>query len=123
MALLTMAAYFLSFNALHGGVETARTVALITLIMLEIGGAFVFRSFRKGVLGRSLLVNLPLFYASIASIIVTLAIIYTPARKVFETVPIGPEYWAVAIGLTALMILVYDVLKIINRKRQFMKMV
>ncbi len=121
MAVLTMASYYLSFNIMGGSVQTARTVALVTLIMLEVGGAFVFRSFRKGVLTRSPLVNPYLFYASAASIIATLVIIYTPARKVFETVNVGLSYWLVAIGLTLIMIIIYDVLKVINNKKRFIE--
>ena len=123
MGLLALASYLISFNLLGASHETARTVALMTLILLEIGNAFNFRSFRKYTISRSPLVNKYLFYASVISIIATLIIIYTPLNRIFETVPIGLNYWLVALGLTALMIVIYDVLKMLNRKKQFIRLV
>ncbi len=121
MGLLTLSSYYLSYNVLGSTQQEAQTVALVTLIIIEIGNAFNFRSFRKGVFGRSLLVNKYLFLASLTSIIATLIIIYTPVSKVFQTIPIGLEFWAVAISLTLIMIIVYDILKYFNNKREFLK--
>ncbi len=123
MGLFTLASYLISFNFLGASHETARTVALMTLILLEIGNAFNFRSFRKYTLSRSPLVNKFLFYASAISIIATLLIIYTPLNRIFETIPIGINYWLVALGLTALMVIIYDVLKTINNRRHFLRLV
>lgn len=122
MALLTLASYYLSFNILSSSHKEAQTVALITLIFVEIGNAFNFRSFRKGVIGRSLWVNKYLFLASIISIIATIIIIYTPLNNPFSTIPISAKFWALALALTLAIIIIYDVLKYFNKKKNFIEL-
>ncbi|MBS3077806.1 cation-transporting P-type ATPase [Candidatus Pacearchaeota archaeon] len=119
LALFTLSAYFISFNIEGNDAAYARTTALVSLIILEIVSAFNFRSFRKGVLNRSPLVNPYLFFASLISLLATVLIIYTPLSNIFETVPIGIKGWLVAILLSLLLILIYDVLKAINNKKRF----
>jgi len=110
--------YFLSFNILGKSVEYSRTVALMTLIFLEIVSAFNFRSFRKGVLNRGLFVNPYLFYAAAISLIATFAIIYTPLNKLFETIPLGIEGLMIGLLSSLLLIIIFDVLKYINNKKK-----
>lgn len=119
MAFFTLLIFYISFNIVGESVEYARTAALVTLIVLEIAGAFVFRSFRKGVLNRSPFVNKALFIASTVSIIATLLIIYTPLKRVFETAPITLIDWTVAVFLLFLFIAIFDILKKINGKKKF----
>src|SRR3989338_4238572 len=57
LAVLVLASYFLVFNVLGETHEYSRTVALFSLICLEIVSAFNFRSFRRGVLTRGIFVN------------------------------------------------------------------
>jgi len=119
MMSFVLLSYFLSFNILGKSAEYSRTVALMTLIFLEITSAFSFRSFRKGVLNRGLLVNPYLFYASAISLIATFVIIYTPLNKLFETVPISIEGFMIGISLSFLLIIIFDALKYINNKQRF----
>lgn len=111
MAFLTLATFFVSFNLLNQSLEVARTTALVSLILLEIAGAFHFRSFRKQVLTRSPFVNPYLFYASGISIFATLLIIYTPANLIFGTFPIDGVLWGVPIATALLLILIFDLKK------------
>jgi len=122
MGLLTLSSYYLSYNVMGSTQQEAQTVALITLILIEIGNAFNFRSFRKGVIGRSLWVNKYLFMASIISIIATLIIVYTPVNELFQTMPIGFSYWGVALGLTIFLIIIYDILKYYNSSKRFLEL-
>lgn len=117
MALFTLASYFLSFNIFGNSHAYARTTALVSLILLEIVSAFNYRSFRKGVLNRSPFVNIYLFYASVLSVIATIAVIYSPLNKLFETVPLGIEGWLISVLSAFLLILVFDVIKAVNNKR------
>jgi len=119
MMSFVLLSYFLSFNILGKSAEYSRTVALMTLIFLEITSAFSFRSFRKGVLNRGLLVNPYLFYASVISLIATFGIIYTPLNILFETVPISIEGFMIGIPLSFLLIIIFDALKYINNKKKF----
>ncbi|MFH0905762.1 MAG: cation-transporting P-type ATPase [archaeon] len=81
MGLLVLSVFYFVFNILNLGEITSRTIALVSLIFIEISAAYTYRSFRKLALTRSLLVNKYLFFASILSIIATLVIIYTPVNK------------------------------------------
>lgn len=116
MSVFTMAVFYICFNLYGMDINTARTSALLALILLEIAAAFVFRSFRKPVLSRSPFVNRYLVLASLLSIIFTLAIIYTPLKNIFETSSLGFINWALAMGAVLLLLLVFDVLKLLMKR-------
>jgi len=116
MAFLTLATYFFSFNILGKDVQTSRTIALVTLILLEISSAFNFRSFRYLVLTRSPFVNKYLVYASAGSLVATLVILYTSVRDVFETVPLSLIEWGLPLYASGLIIVIYDLLKIYSNE-------
>ncbi len=122
MCIITLLSFYVSFNLLGQNFEYARTTALVTLILLEIANAYNFISFRKKVSLSSLKVNIYLFYASIISIIATLAIIYAPLNKVFGTVPIGINNWIIAILASLSIIIIFDIFKYINKKKEFLKL-
>lgn len=117
LALITLGVFYCTYNVLEFETARARTVALVTLIMLEIASAFNFRSYTKGVLRRSLFVNKYLVLASVLSIIATLVVVYTPANRVFETTPIGVFGWTVALIAFFLLWIVFDMWKLYNNKR------
>ena len=119
LTLLVLSSYFLVFNILGETHEYARSVALFSLIGLEIVSAFNFRSYRKGVLNRGLMVNPYLVYASAISLIATFVIIYSPLNKVFETVPLGIDGLLVVIVLSLSLVIIFDLLKYINNKTKF----
>src|SRR3989338_4193886 len=119
LAVLVLASYFLMFNILGETHEYARTVALFSLIGLEIVSAFNFRSYRTGVLNRGLMVNPYLVYASAISLIATFVIIYSPLNKVFETVPLGIDGLLIVAVLYLSLALIFDLLKYVNNKKKF----
>ena len=119
LAFFTLSSIYISFNLFNNDFESSRTIALVSLIMLEIASAFNFRSFRKGVFNRSPFVNKYLFYASLISILATILIVYTPINKIFETAPISLMGWIYAIIPALLLIAVFDLLKAINNKKKF----
>lgn len=121
MCVATLLAHYVSFNVLHQSVEVARTQALVTLILIEIGTAFTFRSLRKRVLNRSPFINKYLFMASVISILATILIVYwAPAASVFETVPIKIDSWILAIMTALVLVVIYDIGKVINKKVNFL---
>ena len=120
MTVMVLGAYYLVFNIMGETHEYARTVALFTLIGLEIASAFNYRSFRKGVFNRGLMVNPYLVYASVISLLATFAIIYTPASKIFETVPLRFDKMLIVLSLSLLFILIFDLLKYLNNKNKFL---
>ncbi len=119
MASFTLLIFWFTYNVLGQTVSDARTTTLITLILVEIAGAFVYRSFRKGVLTRSPFVNPYLFIASTISILATIVIVYTPVNKIFETIPVPLIDWIVALGFAFLLIIIFDVFKFFNNKYKF----
>ena len=114
MGLLTLGVFYLTLNVFKQDIMIARTAALVTLIFFEISNAFNFRSFRKGVLNHSPFSNKYLVYASIISIMATLAVIYTPLNKIFETVPISLFNFLIAIVASLSIIIIFDVLKAVK---------
>jgi Ca2+-transporting ATPase len=114
MALFVLVTFYFAFNVLGQAADNARTTALLTLICLEIAGAFNFRSFRKPALTRSPLVNPFLAIASALSIIATILIIYTPLNQVFQTVPLTLVDWVIGAGFGLLLMLIFDIFKRIN---------
>jgi Ca2+-transporting ATPase len=89
--------------------------------MIEIGIAFTFRSLRKLVFTRSPFVNKYLFMASVVSIVATIIIVYwAPARSVFETVPISLNSWVIAVLTALILVVIFDIGKVINKKTNFL---
>jgi len=122
MMLITLAVFYVTFNILKQGFDSARTTALLALIFLEIGNAYNFMSFRKKVSFKSLKVNPYLFYASIISILATILIIYTPANKIFGTVPVPFVDWLVALIAGLFIILIFNIFKSINNRKDYFKL-
>ncbi|MBM3232921.1 cation-transporting P-type ATPase [Candidatus Pacearchaeota archaeon] len=116
MALFTLTAFFIAFNLLGQDTSTARTAALLTLILLEIMSAYNFLSYKAPVIFSTLFENKYLFIASIISLLATLAIIYTPLNVVFETVPLSPTYWMISVVFSILIIGFFNFFKGINNK-------
>jgi len=122
MMILTLIVFYVAFNILGQSFDSARTIALVTLIFLEIGNAYNFMSFRKKVGFKSLKVNPYLSYASVISILATIIIVYTPANKIFGTVPIPFIDWVVALIAGLSMILIFNFFKGINNKKEYFKL-
>jgi P-type Ca2+ transporter type 2C len=120
MTVFALMAFYIAYNLLELSIEQSRTLALLVLILLEIVGAFSFRSFRKVVIGRSLFVNKYLVYASAASLLATIAIIYTPLSAPFETAPLSLAAWSGAAAAALLAVLIVDIIKKINNKKKYL---
>ncbi|MFH1332090.1 MAG: cation-transporting P-type ATPase, partial [archaeon] len=100
ISLAVIGLYYYQIKVQNEDVVIARTTALVTLILFEITNAFNFRSFRKPVHKMDLFANKPLIYACIASLLATIAIVYTKANTVFGTAPIGLWHWIIAITIS-----------------------
>ena len=121
MAFATLGTFYYTFKILNQDISVARTTALVTLIFFEIANAFNFRSFKYPVYKLPLFANKYLIYASAISILATVLIIYTPLNTIFETVPISLSYWIFAFVTALSVIVIFDVLKIISKKRFLIK--
>lgn len=122
MAVMTLLVYFIVFNVLGKSTVEARTTALLTLILLEIGGAYNFLSFKKEVGRGTWKTNKYLLGAAALSIIATLMIIYTPLNKVFGTIPLEVLDWIVSLGFMFTFIIIFNLLKRWNNDREVLKL-
>jgi Ca2+-transporting ATPase len=123
MSILTLLVLYIVSDSLHQDFTYARTTALLTLILLETAAAYSFTSFRHMVTFKSLITHKYLSYATIFSLIATLMIIYMPFfNKVFGTVPLGLVDWTIALVSGLIFIFFFNVLKMINNKKQFFKL-
>ncbi len=111
MGIIVLTVFYCTLYVFHQDIDTARTVTLVALILLEIANAFNFRSFRHPVYSSSLFTNKLLIYASILSILATLVIIYSPLNTLFGTVPITMLNWVFAILAAVLIVILFDILK------------
>jgi P-type Ca2+ transporter type 2C len=111
-------------NEVGAPLEFARTVALMTIVLMGLAKAFNFRSFRKGVLTRSPFINPYLVYTSAISVLLLAAIIYAPhylgVRNVFDTYPVPFFYWIITGLLSLIIIVVFDIMKYVNNKYRFL---
>jgi P-type Ca2+ transporter type 2C len=103
------------------GEDSARTVVFSTMVLFGITNAFNFRSFRKLTIGRSLLTNRALCYASIFVILSLVTLIYTPIGRIFELIEVEPFYLLIALGVSLLSIIVFDSFKYFNRTNHIWK--
>jgi len=121
MGVLLFGVSYLSYNIIQFPPEVARTTVLVSMVMVQIANAYNFRSFRYRVIGRGLLVNKYLFFASLVSITATLAIVYyAPLGKMFETNALGVESWLIAMGAALSIVVFFDILKTFNNKTRLL---
>ncbi|MGV8141439.1 MAG: cation-translocating P-type ATPase [Candidatus Woesearchaeota archaeon] len=116
MTLSAIGIFYYVIDILHASLRDARTVVFATMTLFAVANAYNFRSFRKLVINRSILSNKYLFYASIFSIMSTILLIYSPLNTIFELAPIGINLWSIGLGLSIMLILMFDTMKILNNK-------
>jgi Ca2+-transporting ATPase len=119
MGIISLCVAYLSYNVIRFSPEVARTTILVSMILMQIANAYNFRSFRYSVFTRSLFVNKYLIFASLLSVCVTVAIIYTPLNKSFETTPLRAESWIIALCAALAITAFMDIFKLINNKSRF----
>lgn len=120
MAAGTLAVFHLELNVLGQSIESSRTAALVTLILMEVCVAFNFRSFRHYFHKSPLNSNRHLLLASAGSVAATLAIIYTPLNQAFGTVFLSATQWIVPLAFAAFSIVIFDVFKMVNNKKRIL---
>lgn len=92
---------FVMLLRLSGSVDTARTGALLTLVMSQLIHVFECKSEEKSLLSMPLFNNLFMIAAVTLSLIVILAAIYLPVlQPVFSTVVLSPLQLAVALAFS-----------------------
>lgn len=116
MIVFSLIAFFITYTILQYSIEESRTVVFLLMVFFGIVNAFNFRSFRKLTLNRSPLVNKKLFYSSLIVLIVTLIVLFTPLRNIFELRIIPIEIIAITIISSFSIVFIFDIIKKINQK-------
>lgn len=112
MIIGALSLYYIILNFTNVSIEAAHTIVLVTLILFEISNAFNFRSLTKPFYKLAFNNNPYLIYASIISILATIAIVYIPfLNKIFETSPISRYYRIIWFILSLSIIFIFDILK------------
>lgn len=113
IAVLTLAAYFI-VDTWHGH-EVAMTSAFFTLSMCEMFHAFTMRSIKQNVF-RLKKQNKALWGALVASLLLTLSVIYIPfLADMFSLQPLTLPEIAVSLALAASLVPVIEIVKIIQQ--------
>lgn len=120
MAFISLSTFYYSLHVQGLNLDEARTVALVTLVFMEIASAYNFRSFRTPFYKLPFFSNKYLAIASFFSLVATAIIVYTPVNSVFGTAPIGWHYWLIGFYLSIIIIVTFDAIKILNKKFSFM---
>ncbi|NLX75814.1 MAG: cation-translocating P-type ATPase [Clostridiaceae bacterium] len=86
-----------------GNLESARTAALVTLVLSQLIHVFECKSEKKNIFEIEFLSNLWLVGAVLTSLGILACVVYVPAlHGIFETVSLSPEHWIPIAGLSFL---------------------
>jgi potassium/sodium efflux P-type ATPase len=112
---------FMFTNAIARGVDVdrARTIAVTGMVVYQFFQAWNARSETQSLLRMNLLSNPFLFYASVATFLAQLAMIYFgPMQFVFRTEALTLQEWISIIPLAATILVAVEIDKLIRRRRR-----
>lgn len=117
--IITTATLIINIDLNNAGYEQAfvNSVTLNTFVILQLFYLFNCRSERNFAFNKDFFSNKAVFVVSSILIILQLAILYLPfMNTVFGTVPIGINYWIVAIAIGVLILIIVEIEKFITKK-------
>ncbi|HAQ08231.1 MAG TPA: ATPase, partial [Bacillus bacterium] len=101
IGLVTLFAFMIVYGRDPNNLVYAQTIAFTTLVMAQLIHVFDCRS-EKSIFARNPFGNKYLVWAVISSLVLVLAVIYSPAlQPIFHTVSILPADWLLILGLSA----------------------
>ncbi|MEN3186098.1 MAG: calcium-translocating P-type ATPase, PMCA-type [Atribacterota bacterium] len=116
IALPVIASFWLGLR--HWGLETARTMAFLTLGLGELWRAYSFRSERKNFWRIDPRTNFYLVWACLLSVFVlALTVLFPPLGRIFGCVSLTFSQWMWTLGFSILSLVFYEIRKIIIRRR------
>jgi len=103
----TIALFMWELTVKQSDLQTAQTVAFVSVIMFELFHVFNAKSFDSTIFSKSLFSNKSLFLGYAASLMVTMLVLYwAPLSKVFGTAPLNLGHW-ISIFLMASMVIIF----------------
>jgi P-type Ca2+ transporter type 2C len=115
MIIFSLLMFFIAHEIFGLAENIARTVVFLTMVLFSITNSYNFRSFRKFTIGRSLLVNKMMFYATILVLLVTLTLIFSPVGILFEVVPLSIELIVLCALVSTIIVIFFDLFKKFNQ--------
>lgn len=117
IALSTLASFLIIF-ANSKNIATARTAALVTLVLSQLIHVFECKSETRGLFEIKLFSNMYLVLAVISSLIMLLGVIYLPFMiPIFGTVPLKLNEWLISGGISLLVPIVFSIWRDIKNKK------
>ena len=102
IGLMTLFAFIIVYNRNPDDLVYAQTIAFTTLVMAQLIHVFDCRS-ERSIFARNPFENKYLVWAVISSLVMVLAVIYSPVlQPIFHTVPILAIDWLLILGLSAI---------------------
>ncbi|HUU48825.1 MAG TPA: cation-transporting P-type ATPase [Nitrosopumilaceae archaeon] len=97
-------------------VEQARTIAVNTIVMIEIFYLFNCRSLTKSVLKMGFFSNKLIFLGVTVMILLQISFTYIPVmNEIFQSKPIGIDSWLKIIGVSLITFLIIEIKKFVTR--------
>ena len=104
------------------GIERARTAAFIVLSCSQLFHSYNCRSMTESLFKIGIFTNKKLILATGVSFFLQMAVVYIPfLQKVFKTEALGILDWVLVVGISSFPLWAMEVVKGINRKRNFLK--
>ncbi|MFP4117605.1 MAG: cation-translocating P-type ATPase [Candidatus Woesearchaeota archaeon] len=111
----TFALFYWSLNR-GDPVEKARTIAFTSIIMFEMFHVFNARSLHTTIFGKNFFKNKYVFMSISASLALLLFSVYVPlGQYVFETMPLSLVEWMIILGVSSLVIVVSELVKLMTK--------
>ena len=112
---LSTLAVFTSILNLSGSIDTARTGAFATLVIIQLIHVFECKSEKKNLFEIPIFNNWALVFSVICSLVMIIGVIYIPALQgIFKTVQLSLRDWALICGFSALGPIASSVFKVNN---------
>jgi P-type Ca2+ transporter type 2C len=100
------------------GLTEARTVAFTTLVFFQLFNALNARSETHSVFSQGLLTNRVMVWGLLLGVLLQLLVIYLPAaQSPLDTAPISPTNWGLVVGVSASVLVLVELEKLLLRRR------
>ncbi len=114
LGVATLIAYFMGKSTSN---EVATTMAFTTLSLAELVYCYTIHSKANFIFNKRLFENRFLNIGIIIPMLLTLVLIYVPfLSKIFKLVPLGGSQWVCILGILAVLLLIIEVIKFVQRK-------
>ena len=116
--LMTIVSLGMGYWAFSNNSPDWQTMVFTTLTLSQMGNVMAVRSERRSLFQIGILSNKPLLLAVLATILLQIALIYTPfLQKIFNTVPMQPLDLVISLGLSTIVFFAIEIEKLIFRRK------